>query len=152
MPVVLGVRCWKDRIAFVAISGEPGNEPDVALHRRVKLPAEASDGDRVQWVHKAVVEAIEESEADALAVRVTDGDPQQHRSEHEGIALLAAATRGLPVVSLRRQSMIKALGVSRQSGAWRAYLTSDPYLAGFVGDEQEAAMAARAMLNRGTAS
>lgn len=36
---MLGVRCWKDRIALVALSGDPGDEPDLVVHRRVKLPA-----------------------------------------------------------------------------------------------------------------
>jgi hypothetical protein len=152
MAVVLGVRCWKDRIALVALAGDPGDDPDVVLHRRAKLPSSARDAERVVWVNKTVAEAIEESGADALAVRVSDADPDQVRSEHEGIALFAAASRALPVTTLRRQSMVKPLGVRREAGAWKEFPKTDGFISGFVGDEKDAAMAARAMLNRGTAS
>lgn len=107
--VVLGVRCWKDRIALVALAAHPGDHPDVVLHRRVKLPSGALDGERVLWVHKTVTEAIEEAGAEALAVRVSDAEADQVRAEHEGVAMFAAANRGLRVVILRRQSMLKPL-------------------------------------------
>jgi hypothetical protein len=153
MAVVLGVRCWKDRVALVALDGEPGGEPMVVLHRRGKLPGGGSDVDRVEWVHKTVMEAIEESKATLVAVRVSDADPEQHRAEHEGVALLAAAgAQGCQGVALRRQSMLKPLKVPAGVGAWKEFPKSDPFISTFVLDEREAAMAARAALNRGTAS
>lgn len=153
MAVVLGVRCWRDRLALVALSSDPAGSPHLMLHRRVKLPGgDGSDADRIRWVHKTVVEAIEEAGAEAVAVRVSDADPEQLRTEHEGVALFAGANRGLPVATLRRQSMLKPLGVGREAGAWKAFPKRDSFVSGFVGDEQEAAMVARAMLNRGLAS
>jgi hypothetical protein len=152
MEVVLGVRCWKDKIAVVAVSGAPGGDPTVVLHRRGKLPAGVSDTDRVEWVHKMVVEAIEEAKADVVAVRVSDADPDQHRAEHEGVALLAAAgVQGCKGMTLRRQSMLKPLGVPAGAGAWKEFPKTDPFVSGFVLEEREAVMAARAALNRGTA-
>ncbi len=152
MTIVLGVRCWKDRVALVALSGDPGSDPTVVLHRRSKLPAGGSDADRVRWVHKVIVEAVEESKADRVAVRVSDADPDQSRAEHEGVALLAAVNKGCATMSLRRQSMLKPLGVPAGAGAWAAFPKNDPFISCFVLDEREAAMAARASLNRGTAT
>ena len=151
MAVVLGVRCWKDKVALVAVSAAPGGDPTVVLQRRGRLPASVSDTDRVEWVHKMVVEAIEEARADVVAVRVSDADPDQHRAEHEGVALLAAGARGCRGITLRRQSMLKPLGVPSGAGAWKEFPKTDPFISGFVLDEREAAMAARAALNRGTA-
>jgi hypothetical protein len=144
MAIVLGVHCWKDRVALVALSGDPGSTPLVVLHRRSKLPTGAADVERVRWVHKVVVEAIEETKADRVAVRVSDANPDQHRAEHEGVALLA----GCAGMCLRRQSMLKPLGVPAGAGAWAAFSKNDPFITGFVVDEREAAMAAQAALNR----
>lgn len=151
MPTVLGVRCWKDRVALVALRGDPHGTPDVVLHRRANLPAGATDGDRARWVHKTVIEAIEESAANSVAVRVSDGDADQQRAEHEGVTLLAAASRGLMASDMRRQSMTSLLSVGRLKGAWAQFPKADQFISGFVVDEREAAMAAQAVLNRGTA-
>jgi hypothetical protein len=148
MAIVLGVRCWKDRLALVALSGDPGSTPTIVLHRRSKLPTGGSEADRVRWVHNVVVEAIEEAKADRVAVRVSDADPDQHRAEHEGVALLAAASKRCDTVSLRRQSMRKPLGVPAGAGAWAAFPKSDPFISDFGLDERKAAMAAKAALNR----
>jgi hypothetical protein len=148
MAIVLGVRCWKDRVAIVALSGDPGSTPTIVLHRRSKLPTGGSEADRVRWVHNVVVEAIEEAKVDRVAVRVSDADPDQHRAEHEGVALLAAADKGCEAVSLRRQSMLKPLRVPAGAGAWAAFPKNDPFISDFVLDERDAAMAAKAALNR----
>lgn len=152
MAVVLGVRFWKDKVALVAIDGEAGTNPVVKFHRRAKLPPKGSDAERVRWVHNTIVEALQESGADALAVRTAERDPDQHRAEHDGIALAAAANRNLDVATFRRMSMLKPLGIGRASGDWAAFPKSDPFVSEFVSDEQEAAMAARSMLNREPAS
>ncbi len=52
---------------------------------------------------------------------------------------------------MRRQSMIKPLGVGQVKGAWAEFQKKDEFISGFVGNEREAAMVARAVLNRGTA-
>lgn len=152
LTTVLGVRCWKHQVAIVAISDDAGAGATVVLHRRSKLPAGLGDGERADWVYKAVVEAIEESKAAAVAVRVSDADPDQHRAEHDGAALLAAAHRKLQATTLRRQSMLKPLGVPSGRGEWAQFPKQDPFISGFVGEEREAAMAARTVLNLGTAS
>lgn len=148
--ISLGVRCWKDRIALVALDHLSAADPGVVLHRRSKL-AGTSDSDRVVWVHKIVTEAIEEAEASIMAVRISDdAHADQRRAEHDGVALHAGAARDLEVMTLRRQSMLKPLGVPSGAGAWAKFQKTDPFLTQFVADEKEAAMAARAALNRGS--
>jgi hypothetical protein len=152
MSAVLGVRFWKDKVALVAIEGDAGADLTVKFHRRAKLAARATDAERVRWVHNTIVEALDESHAGALAVRIAERDPDQLRAEHDGVTLAAAANRNLEVATFRRMSMLKPLGIGRASGDWAAFPKSDPFVSTFVGDEQEAAMAARAMLNRDRAS
>lgn len=150
MMTALGVRCWKDKIALVVLEDVPGSEPRIVLHRRSKL-AVTSDGDRVRWVHQAVIEAIQEGNASTVAVRISDDfHADQRRAEHEGVALHAGAALNLEVVTMRRQSMLKPLGVPPGKGMWADFQRANPFVGQFVADERDAAMAARSVLGRGT--
>lgn len=150
MATALGVRCWRDKIALVVLEDASGAEPRIVLRRRSKLTV-TSDSDRVRWVHKTVTEAIEEAKATTVAVRISDAShADQRRAEHDGVALHAGAVQDIEVVTLRRQSMLKPLGVRSGAGMWVDFQKTDPFLGRFVADEKDAAMAARAALNRGT--
>ena len=127
-----------------------GAEPRIVLHRRSRLTV-TSDSDRARWVHKTVTEAIEEAKATMVAVRISDDShADQRRAEHDGVALHAGAVQDLEVVTMRRQSMLKPLGVAAGTGMWADFQKTDPFLGRFVADEKDAAMVARVALNRVT--
>ena len=144
----LGVRCWKDRIALVVV--EDGEPPTVLFNRRHKAPARAEDhGPHVLWFHRMVVEAIEETKPDGVAIRIASVDPDQIRAECEGAVAVAAAQAKLPTMDLRQQRMWNPLGVAdAKSTSWKAFLQIDPTISSLVGEEREAACASLAASRR----
>lgn len=136
----LGVRCWPDRIALVAVEAGPDGSR-VCFRRRQPCPKNLDPGRRVAWFARVTGEAIDESGGDGVAVRVADSGPTQLRAEAEGAVLACAGQRGLATMTLRRQSLIKPLGVSRRSGGWTEFQKHDPLIGSLVGDEKDAAMA-----------
>lgn len=135
----LGVRCWAKKIALVVVD-DTGDEPQVTLKRRQPCP-ETDPGRRAAWFARMAVEALSESGSVGLAVRVADSAADQERAEAEGAVLAAAAEAGVETKRLRRQSLVKPLGVPRVAGAWRDFPRTDPFLKSLVGEERDAAMA-----------
>lgn len=146
--VWLGVRCWKDRIAMVAVKDGP--TPEVSFRRRQKSPARTDRyGPHVAWFYAVTLEAIEEIAPEGVVVRVANTGAEQVRSECEGAVAVAAAHSDLPVRALRQQSMWKPLGVANaRSTTWSAFLKSNPLLSTLVVDEKEAACASWAASRR----
>lgn len=138
----LGVRCWKDKISFVAV--EDGATPRVVFRRRQSAPASIDPGQRVAWFAKAVTEAIEETLCDGVSVRIADSSPDQDRAEAEGAVLAATALSGRQTLRYRRQSLMKPLRVDRFAGAWNSFQRSDEFIGSLIGDEKDAAMASLA--------
>lgn len=138
----LGVRCWKDRIAVVAvIDGQP---PTVLLERRQAAPRSEDPGERSAWFARTVREAIEETACSGVSVRVADSGPDQARAEAEGAVFAAAHLAGRPTRRFRRQSMMKPLGVPRGAGEWSAFQRDDQFIGSLVADAKDAAMASLA--------
>lgn len=138
----LGVRCWKEKLALVAV--QDGKPPTVAFARRQAVPKIEDPGERAAWFVRAVTEAIEETDCAGVSVRVADADPDQERAEAEGAVLAAAHLAGRPTVRLRRQSLLKPLAIGREAGAWKAFQKEDAFVGTLVGDEKDAAMASLA--------
>lgn len=138
----LGVRCWGDRLALVAV--QDGDPPIVSFARRQAAPKVKDRGERAAWFAKAVVEALEETGCVGVSVRVADSGPDQDRVEAEGAVLAAAHNAGRATRTLRRQSLLKPLAVSREAGAWKTFQKEDPFVGSLVGDEKDAAMASLA--------
>jgi hypothetical protein len=138
----LGVRCWKDKLALLAV--QDGKPPTVAFARRQAVPKVEDPGERAAWFARAVTEALEETDCAGVSIRVADADPDQERVEAEGAALAAAHLAGRPTRRFRRQSLLKPLGVGREAGAWKAFQKDDPFVGRLVGDEKDAAMASLA--------
>lgn len=136
----LGVRCWTNQIALVAVADAAGR-PEVVFRRRQGGAGIADAGERCAWFGKMAEEALEESGAEGLAVRVADSNPDQARASAEGAVLAVAGAQGLPTMELRRQSLLKPLGAGREAGAWKAFQKEDAFIGSLVGDEKDAAMA-----------
>ena len=136
----LGVRCWASRIALAVAEDSPDG-PVAVFVRRQPCPTGLNPGERAAWFAKVVTEAIDESGATGVAVRIADSGPDQERAEADGAVLASAALRGLTGVTLRRQSLLKPLGVPRGAGGWAAFQKSDPFIGALVGDLKDAAMA-----------
>jgi hypothetical protein len=137
----LGVRCWKDKVALVAVADSPDG-PKVVLQRRQPAPRGGDAGSRAAWFARIATEAIEESGSGGVSVRIADSNPDQARVEAEGAVLAAAGQAGLPTRTFRRQSLMKPLGVGRGTGDWKRFQQEDGFVGGMVGDEKDAAMAA----------
>lgn len=138
----LGVRCWSDRLALVAV--HDGAPPTLAFARRQPAPKGADRGARAAWFAKAVAEAIDETNCAGVSVRIADTSPDQERAEAEGAVLSAAHVAGRPTRTFRRQSLLKPLAVGREAGAWKAFQREDEFVGGLIGDEKDAAMASLA--------
>ena len=147
MATWLGVRCWKDRIALVAVD-EDTRGPQCVLRRRTKVPTGLDEGRRADWFHKITTEAIEECHPVGVAVRISDAGDDRVRSENDGAVLVAAAHANLPSITLGWQKMRAPLGVSKEAGAWKAFPKTDPFISGLIGDERDVAMAALASVRR----
>lgn len=76
-----------------------------------------------------------------VAVRVSDTGPAQDRAEAEGAVLSVAGQRAVPAVTLRRQSLVKPLGVPRAPGAWASFQKDDSFVGSLPAKEKDAAMA-----------
>lgn len=137
----LGVRCWKDRIALVAVRDATAH-PEVVLRRRQPVPDTTDPGERAAWFAKTAAEAMGESSCGGVSVRVADSDPDQMRAEAEGAVLATANQRGLLARTMRRQSLMKPLEVPREKNAWKSFQKEDDFIGALVGDEKDAAMAA----------
>jgi len=107
----LGVRCWKDKLAMVAV--EDGATPSVLFVRRHAAPTSDDPGARVAWFARTVVEAAEEAKCNGVSVRVADANPDQERAEAEGAVLSASHSAGFETRRYRRQSLLKPLGAGR---------------------------------------
>lgn len=98
-------------------------------------------GDRAAWYAMSASEALTESGATGVAVRIADGDSDRKRSVAEGAVLAVAGAARVPTVELRRQSLMKPLGVGSGAGAWSAFQKSDAFIGSLLVDERDAAMA-----------
>lgn len=141
--VALGVRCWKDRIALVVVEEAPDG-PTVRFSRRQKAPSSSDPGEVTAWFGKMTEEAIQESGATVVSVRIADTSPEQGRAHAEGAVLAAAYRAGATCKTYRRQSLMKPLGVARTTGAWDRFQKVDPFIGSLVGEEKDAAMASLA--------
>lgn len=141
--VWLGVRCWKDKIAFVAVD-DTGPTPIVTFKRRQPVPSTSDPGERAGWFARTASEAITETACAGVSVRVADSDPNQVRAEAEGAVLATANEAGLPTITVRRQSLMRPLGIKNTAGAWKTFQKEDAFVGGLVGDEKDAAMASLA--------
>jgi hypothetical protein len=74
----LGVRCWRDKLALVAV--QDGSPPTVAFARRQAAPDVEAPGERAAWFARAVTEAIEETDCAGVSVRLADADADQERA------------------------------------------------------------------------
>lgn len=137
----LGVRCWRDKIALVAVH-DADTGPEVTFQRRQPVPETTDPGERTGWFAKVVLEAINESRCTGVSVRIADSNPVQERAEAEGAVLAAAHENGVPTARYRRQSLTRPLGIDRAQGAWATFQRRDPFIGALVGDEKDAAMAA----------
>lgn len=142
----LGVRCWKDKIALVAV--DDGDPPTIVHASRPKAPATDDPGLLAAWFGRSLTEALGEADFEGVAVRIADRDPTQERAQAEGAVLAAAAEAGLQTVTLRRQSMLKPLEVPSGRGEWAKFPKEDPFFGALVGDEKDAAMASLAATRR----
>jgi len=138
--VWLGVRCWKERIAVLAVDDGPGG-PSVVFRRRQNCPKGLEPGARAAWFARVAAEAVEESGCGGVAVRIADSNCEQLRCEAEGAVLAGASAAGLRTITLRRQSLIKPLSVPKGAGSWKAFQAQDPFIGSLIGDEKDAAMA-----------
>lgn len=122
-------------------------DPPIVVFETVdQLPAGLTAGSAATWFANCVVEAIEQTQPQGVAVRVSDGDVQAERAHAEGAVLAAADQRGLPTILLIRQRMLKPLlGTGRpEKGAWAAFPKTDPFVSGLKTKVREAAMASLA--------
>jgi hypothetical protein len=136
----LGVRCWKAKVALVAVRETTGG-PVVVFRRRQPVPKTLDAGARAGWFAKVAAEAIAESECAGVSVRIADNNPEQTRAEAEGAVLASAHSKGLPARTVRRQSLMKPLKVPSGQGAWHRFQKDDAFIGSLVGDEKDAAMA-----------
>lgn len=89
---------------------------------------------------------MEAATPQGVAVRISDGDVNQHRAMHEGAALVAASNCGLPGQLLFRQHMLRPLTGHGQlpAGQWAKLPSTDPFLKSVPVKHRDAAMASLA--------
>lgn len=122
--------------------------PEVTFRRTQPCPNESDPGRRSAWFGRVVAEAMDAVDVAGVAVRVADAGPVQDRAEAEGAVLSTAGQRGVPAVTLRRQSLVKPLSVPRASGAWASFQKNDPFVGSLPAKEKDAAMASLAAARR----
>lgn len=143
----LGIRCEAKSIAIVLVEdGDDG--PAMTFHRFQKTPDGLQPGEQAAWFAKVVDEALDEVDVDGVALRIADQDPKLERGHAEGAVLAAVGRRHKPTQMLRRQSLVKPLGVAKGQGAWASFQRDDPFVGGLVGKYKDAAMASLGALRK----
>jgi len=120
---------------------DSANGPQVAFRRSQPCPTDSDPGRRAAWFGRVVAEALDAVDVVGVAVRVSDTGPAQDRAEAEGAVLSVAGQRAVPAVTLRRQSLVKPLGVPRTPGAWASFQKDDSFVGSLPAKEKDAAMA-----------
>lgn len=140
---VLGVRCHKDKFAFVVIDGSP-DAPRIVDHGLRRLPA-GKRGEQLTWVRREVEELDRRHGVTAASFKAaeTTGTPDASRGEVEGVFQQTLDECGIDATGRRKNQLKSALGLGSAKGAFDNALRFAPFTLVPV-DRREALAAAMA--------